>query len=256
MQWFDLAPSSALLSDAGTLGRRAGSYAMVALVVLLALSPAAQAARPFVTDDARLTTAGSCQLETWTRQYRSSQEYWALPACNPTGNLELTLGGGAARLADSSGWTDDYALQAKTLFRTLETNGWGIGLAAGTIRHPKVNPGPNLLGNVYVYAPLSMSFADDLLIVHVNGGWLHDKATAKQQGTWGLGTELNLNQRWTLIAESYGNTVDTPYWQSGFRYSVIPGLFQIDTTLGRQYGNNRDARWLSFGIRYTPSQLF
>ncbi len=54
----------------------------------------AKAARPFVTDDARLTTAGSCQLESWTRFYADSTEVWALPACNPTGNLELTLGVG------------------------------------------------------------------------------------------------------------------------------------------------------------------
>ncbi len=233
--------------------------AIMTIVVLasaaLAMTPA-WAARPFVTDDARLTTAGSCQLEAWTRQYRSSHEYWALPACNPTGNLELTVGGGVASLSGSSGWSDDYVLQAKSLFRKLDTNGWGIGAAVGTIRHPKVNPGPNLMGNVYAYVPLSISFADDLLIVHLNGGWLHDKASNKAQGTWGLGTELNLNPHWTLITESYGNTVDTPYWQAGFRYSVIPGLFQVDTTLGRQYGSNRDARWLSFGIRYTPDKLF
>ncbi len=223
---------------------------------MLATAPPARAARPFVTDDARLTTAGSCQLEAWTRQYRSSHEFWALPACNPTGNLELTAGAGVASLQGASGWSDDYALQAKTLFRPLETNGWGIGLAVGTIRHPKVNPGPNLLGNVYAYVPLSASFADDLLIVHMNAGWLRDKATAKSQGTWGLGTEINLSPKWTLVSESYGNTVDTPYWQAGLRHSVIPGLFQVDATLGRQYGSNRDARWLSFGIRYTPQRLF
>ena len=251
-----LAPYCDQQQARGAVRHRVGLFACAALLAAMLASSAAHAARPFVTDDARLTTAGSCQLEAWTRQYRGSQEYWALPACNPTGNLELTLGGGAASLAGSSSWTDDYVMQAKTLFRPLETNSWGVGLAVGTLRHPKVNPGPNLLGNVYVYAPLSLSFANDLLIIHMNGGWLHDKATARQQGTWGLGTELNLDRRWTLITESYGNTVDTPYWQAGFRYNVIPGLFQIDTTLGRQYGSNRDTRWLSFGIRYTPSQLF
>ena len=78
------------------------------------------AARPFVTDDARLTTAGSCQLESWVRAYRSSQEIWALPACNPTGNLEITVGGGSAKLDNAAGWTGDYVFQAKTLFKTLE----------------------------------------------------------------------------------------------------------------------------------------
>lgn len=84
---------------------------------------AAWAACPFVTDDARLTTAGSCQLESWTRLYPNSTELWALPACNPTGNLEITVGGGAAKLGEATGWTDNYVLQAKTLFKTLEPNG-------------------------------------------------------------------------------------------------------------------------------------
>lgn len=230
------------------------------VVVLAGICIAAPvwAARPFVTDDARLTTAHSCQLESWTRIYRNSHELWALPACNPAGNLEFTIGGGMAKTdgPSSVGRTNDYVFQVKTLFKPIETNGWGIGAAAGMIQHPQVNPGPNLLGNQYAYVPLSMSFADDLVIIHANAGWLHDKATGKHQATWGLGTELNLNARWTLIGESFGNSVDAPFWQTGVRYSVIPGLLQLDTTLGRQYGNDRDNRWLSFGVRYTPSTMF
>ncbi len=226
------------------------------LAALWTVNPA-WAARPFVTDDARLTAAHSCQLETWTRLYRHSHELWALPACNPTGNLELTVGGGAARTDGSpAGSTSDYVLQAKTLFKPLETNGWGVGAAVGVIRHPEVNPGPNLMGNQYAYIPLSLSFADDLLIVHANAGWLHDRATRKHQVTWGLGAELNLDAHWTLIGESFGNSVDTPYWQTGVRYSIIPGLLQVDATTGRQYNASGDRRWLSFGVRYTPAKLF
>ncbi|NCV70156.1 MAG: hypothetical protein EBW55_05505, partial [Betaproteobacteria bacterium] len=53
------------------------------LSILLGVCNLAHAARPFVTDDARLTTAGSCQLESWTRVNRASkpsarsEEYWA-----------------------------------------------------------------------------------------------------------------------------------------------------------------------------------
>ena len=229
----------------------------IALLAGLSLAPNAWAARPFVTDDARLTTAHSCQLESWSRFYRSSHELWALPACNPTGNLEFTFGVGVAKNhATSAGWTDDFVLQAKTLFKPLETNGWGIGGAIGVIQHPEIKPGPNLLGNQYAYIPLSVSFADDLVIVHANAGWLHDKATGKHQATWGLGTELNLDSRWTLIGESFGNNIDSPYWQAGIRYSVIPGLLQLDGSAGRQYSQSIDNRWLSFGVRYTPAKLF
>ena len=94
------------------------------LALFLLLPSLAFAARPFVTDDARLTTAGSCQLESWARIYPQSRELWMLPACNPGGNFEITAGAGMAH-NDHAPRSDDYVLQAKTLFKPLESNGWG-----------------------------------------------------------------------------------------------------------------------------------
>lgn len=225
------------------------------LACALSVAPPAWAARPFVTDDARLTTAGSCQLESWVRTYRHSTELWALPACNPWGNLELTFGGGVAH-SDGAGSTHDYVLQLKTLARPLQTNGWGMGFALGTLRHPQINPGPNLLGNTYAYIPFSASFADDLLVVHANLGWLRDKATRSDQTTWGLGSEFKLNPRWTLVAESFGTTAGPSWWQAGARYHLAPERWQLDATVGGQSGGSTDTQWLSFGLRFTPAALF
>lgn len=221
----------------------------------LLLAAPAWAARPFVTDDARLTTAGSCQLESWTRFYEGSSEFWALPACNPTGNLEITLGGGRASYTGSS-TSDDYVLQFKTLFKPLTTNGWGLGIAAGRVEHPEIAPGPNQLGNSYVYLPLSVSFADDRFILHANAGWLRDKASSQDRNTWGLGGEYYPYPRLAVIAESFGDDKGKPYWQTGLRYSIIPNLFQVDATTGQQVGGESASRWLSFGLRWTPERLF
>jgi len=226
-------------------------------IILSATTSTVWAARPFVTDDARLTTAGSCQIESWTRVYRSSTEVWALPACNPTGNFEVTLGQGRAFYdAVGSEAADDYILQAKTLIRPLETNGYGFGIAAGTVRHPAVSPGPNLFGNSYVYLPYSASFADDQLVVHINGGWLKERTTEKNLATWGVGTEWNVNERVTWLVEAFGESNPNTYWQAGGRFSLIPQLLQVDTTLGSAASGGRDHRWISFGVRFTPSKLF
>ena len=107
----------------------------------LMFSASSFAARPFMTDDARLTTAESCQLESWTRIYKNSTEKWALPACNPTGNFEITAGGGHTKNAGEPA-TNDYVLQGKSLFRDLTTNGYGWGLAVGRINHPSSIAGP------------------------------------------------------------------------------------------------------------------
>ena len=62
----------------------------------------AHAARPMNTDDARLVDDKSCQVESWAKRIDGHTEFWAQPACNFTGNLELTVGGAWARQAGST----------------------------------------------------------------------------------------------------------------------------------------------------------
>lgn len=226
------------------------------LAALLAL-PLGQAwaARPFVTDDARLTTAGSCQLESWLRVYPDSRELWALPACNPGGNLEFTFGGGDAK-NDGQQSTSDYLFQLKTLFRPLQSNDWGWGVAVGSVRHPEIKPGPNQLGNSYVYLPLSLSFNDDQLIVHGNLGWLRDRASQQDSVTWGVGAEYQVSAHLLAIAETFGDSRNRPYWHVGGRFSLVPNLVQLDATVGQQFSGPASGRWLSFGLRLTPERLF
>ena len=219
------------------------------------LAQHAFAARPFVTDDARLTNAGSCQLEAWTRLYQHSQELWALPACNPWGNFELTFGGSLAKV-DGQSATLDSAIQAKTLFKALKTNDWGIGMALGRISHGDLNPGPNQYGNTYGYIPASVSLWNDDVILHANIGVLHDKQSKQNNMTWGLGSEIKVKPNLLGVAELYGDNRSNPYLQVGFRYSVIPNLFQIDSTYGQQINGNSELKWISFGLRYTPEKIF
>lgn len=227
-----------------------------AATLLLGLAPVhVWAARPFVTDDARLTNAHSCQLEVWTRIYPNSREFWALPACNPTGNLEFTVGGGQARV-DGERPTNDYVFQLKTLLRPLKPNDWGLGMAVGTVNHPDITPGPNLLGNIYAYIPLSVSFNDDRVIMHINGGWLKDKDSGSHKMTWGLGGEFKVTPRLLAVAEIFGDSQQNPYYQVGARFAIIPDRVQVDATVGQQFSGPSNAQWISFGLRLTPGALF
>lgn len=229
-------------------------YRVFCLLCALFSSPS-WAARPFVTDDARLTSASSCQLETWTRIYADSTELWALPACNPTGNFEITLGAGTAK-TDGGATTHDYVLQFKTLFKPLETNGYGVGFGIGTVNHPDIKPGPNQLGNTYAYVPISISFNNDQTVMHGNLGWLRDRASGKNNMTYGVGGEFRVAPQFTAITELFGDNRSAPFMQVGLRYAVIPELFQIDTTFGQQITSGSGSQWLSVGIRLTPDHLF
>lgn len=215
---------------------------------LVLLQPGAHAARPMVTDDARITDAHACQVETWNKSTRGGREFWAFPACNPTGNFEITLG--ANDLPDGTGGrTGDQVLQGKTLFRALETNGYAWGLAAGIVQHGDPLPGQGRTSATYFYVPISASFADDKLVVHANVGAQDNRDTRNRPVTYGLGTEINLTPRFALIAETYGDERTRNYYQAGVRIWVVPGRVQIDATRGGQSGDFGESRWWTIGLR-------
>ena len=223
---------------------------MPTLLALAALLPwgVAQAARPMVTDDARIVDAKACQVESWARRNQDSTEYWAQPACNFTGNLELSLGGARGK-DDGDTRTTDIVLQAKTLFKPLEPDGWGWGLAVGNVRHPAIHTSSNLVGDLYAYVPATFSLRSDRLLVHTNIGWLHEREARRHRMTWGLGTEAQWSASSWLIAEVFGQHQGTPFYQVGIRHWLVPGHVQVDTTYGNRAGSGTQERWLSIGLR-------
>ena len=207
--------------------------------------PTAHAARPLITDDARLVDAKACQVESWVRTNKDSKEYWALPACNFTGNLELTFGG--ARTSEATGTrTTDIMLQGKTLFKTLEPNGWSIGLAAGAVRHPADS---KRVSELYSYVPASFSYFSDKLVIHTNVGALHNTLTSSTRGTWGVGTETALIENTWFIAEAFRQKSGRPFFQVGVRHRIVPNRVQVDATYGNRFGSASDERWFSIGVR-------
>lgn len=230
--------------------RPARRYAALLACCLVLAQPvsSAHAARPMITDDARIVDASACQVESWQKVSQGRRERWAFPACNPTGNLEFTFG--ANDLPDGNGGrANDYVLQGKTLFRTLEINGYAWGLAAGVIRHNDPAPGQGRLSAAYFYLPISVSFKDDLFIVHMNLGAQNNRDTGTKPFTYGLGTEVNFTPRLALIAETYGDDRNRPFYQAGVRFWVVPGRFQIDATRGAQSGEFGSSRWWTIGVR-------
>lgn len=222
-----------------------------ALALLVFVPAAAHAARPMITDDARLTDAGACQVESWVHLHGSQRELWALPACNPGGNFELTVGGALA-YTDSRADSGALVIQGKTLFKPLETNGYGFGLAAGYASQP----GSAHTGNPYFYVPASFSLADDRVVLHTNLGYTRERENHQNRLTWGLGSEIQMTERAWLIAESYGQDKGNAFFQMGVRYWVLPNHVQIDTTYGSRFGALSDQHWFSIGLRLISPSLF
>lgn len=215
--------------------------------IVLAISQPAMAARPLITDDARLVDAKSCQLESWMQVQSGGNEYWALPGCNPTGNLELTLGGSMQR-ADGRFDASNIQFQGKTLLKPLQSNGYGIALAAGLVHHPNAES-KRVAGNVYVNVPVSLSFADDRFVLHVNAGARRDTEARQDRVTWGVGSETLLHPRVYLVGETFGENKGHPSFQAGLRFWVIKDRVQIDTTYGNAFGGGAAQRFFTIGLR-------
>jgi hypothetical protein len=215
-------------------------FRLAALICVFAAAPA-HAARPFVTDDARVVDKDGCQVETFVkRQHRFDEsEFWFLPACNPWGS-ELTLG--YIRVDSTpAGDSNTVVLQAKSLLKPLDSNGAGFALTLGALAGDKISPFVNGIG--------SFSFADDRVVMHANVGAIRDNVAAMTRWTWGLGAEVLLAApRLYGILETYGQRGDKPTLHTGLRIWIVPNRLQVDTTVGLQK-SDPERRFGTLGLR-------
>ncbi len=220
--------------------------ALCLALLACAVGPAL-AARPFVTDDARVVDEGGCQVETFVKKQRNvnEQEFWFLPACNPFG-VELTAGHSWVN-ASVPGDSQFSVFQAKTLLKTLQANGSGYALTVGAFR---VSPfqAPHTT-NPFVNAIGSFSFVDDRLVIHANIGAIGDRQAAMTRATWGLGAEITLHPQLIGILESYGQRADKPTVHYGLRVWVVPNRVQVDGTIGTQHSGPPERAFRSLGLR-------
>jgi hypothetical protein len=225
---------------------------LTSLLVAVALTGCcalAHAARPFVTDDARIVDPGGYQIESFIKHRRNvrENEFWFLPAWNPGSTVELTLGGFALRNTEG-GDSNTLIAQAKTLLRPLRANDFGLALTLGALRQEPLgsadgawSPFVNLIG--------SLSWRDDAVILHANAGLLDDRLSDIKRYTWGLGAEIATTARLWVIAETYNQEGDKPSTQVGLRYWLVPNRLQVDGTLGAQHSEPQDRSWISIGVR-------
>jgi hypothetical protein len=227
------------------------SLSVCALIALTAavVADEVRAARPMVVDDARIIDPGSCQLETWRRFNRDSQENWALPGCNPGGNIEFTLGSAELPVDDLGvrSYTRTVQMQGKTLFQRLETDGYSYGLAVGGVVRSR--GAADQVPNYYAYVPVTRSLLEDRMFVHVNVGVQRAGEVPANSLTWGIGTEYGITSRIFLMIETYGDNHHRSSYQGGIRTWIVPNRVQIDATIGTQAGDYGASRWMSIGLR-------
>ena len=221
----------------------------IALATLALAALPAYAARPLVTDDARLVDPQGCQVETFykrQREFRES-EFGVLPACNPWGRVELSLGGVWIDSAPT-GDARSVTLQAKTLLVPLEPNGAGFAFTIGVAQLSQFQSADAV--NPYVNGIGSFSFLDDRVVLHANLGAVRDRQLHLTRGTWGIGAEILLvAPRFYGIIETYGQRLEKPALHGGVRIWLVPNRLQVDSTIGSQHAAPFDRRFGTIGMR-------
>ncbi|HET8563508.1 MAG TPA: hypothetical protein VFM35_06510, partial [Candidatus Binatia bacterium] len=141
----------------------------------------------------------------------------------------------------------DVVLQGKSIFKALDTNGWGVGLTAGTLWHPTGNSNHRAYG-LYAYLPASFSFKDDRIIVHGNLGWNRDSAEQVNHLYWAVATETEVIKPLSLFAEVFGQERGHPHFQFGFWYWIVPERVQVNAAYGNRFGTPAGGYWFSVGF--------
>ena len=204
------------------------------------------AARPMLTDDARIVDPKSCQLESWIRDSKHTTEYWALPACNVSENLEVTIGGSLEGVNGHSSFANEL-YQMKSIIQPITINQTGYSIVLGNGRDPK-RAMNRVIQDWYLNVPISYPY-NDRLVIHTNLGMTHLTDEKTEKMNWGLSSEYNYNERIDLISEVFNQSSNSTYFQFGLRYWLIKNRAQIDTTYMNSFNHIGEDQSFSVGLR-------
>jgi hypothetical protein len=130
-----------------------------------------------------------------------------LPVCTPLRNVELSLGF-IAVWKDGADGHFEYVAQMKSLIRERSAgrNDWSLGIVLGTGRDPAFAGTGNQTYTIYSYIPLSISLANERIVLHQNTGWLYARSGGAGENalTWAARADVSLWPRVALIGEAYG----------------------------------------------------
>jgi len=216
-----------------------------------AAASALHAGQPLVTDDAAIVAPGTCQLEAWWHPHDDGREYWAQPACNFTGNLELAVGV-ARSYPDGDPASSLIHLQAKTVLFPRDDGQWSFGLVGSGDRDTGASHGGTAF-QAFNVTGLASWYPRDELEIDLNLGisYLYGSGSFAVAGAAIQYAPIDALQ---LLGEVFRDEPGRAKFQVGLRGIVIADRFEVYVS----YGNRFDAtQWFATaGIRVQTPELF
>jgi hypothetical protein len=206
------------------------------LMVLSCLAgPVKAAGGAYLVDDASITPAGHCQLESWIQALSGGQSLLtANPACS-TGPVEWTLG----FAAQAHPFQHQEAPAVKWMLRDPDKHSWGLALQANIT----YSNGHVLTQSTYAAASFVLDAARRWTVNTEAGELRREKSTWKPLA--GVGVEFKLASAVTLLAEHLRSSQGPSVSQAGVRWLL--GGNSIDLIAGHNSLKDHD-NWMTVGL--------
>ncbi|MCX8005158.1 MAG: hypothetical protein N2688_09405 [Burkholderiaceae bacterium] len=240
---------SAPVHAAATARWRRPAAALGALAVAGALvaPDGARAERPFVTDDAGVPSAGTCELEAFASRLRAREAatargYQAAFGCGVGWGTKLGVGVGRVRAeADRS---DAASFIGKTALTGGGDGGPAVALAYAV-------SGTRPRGGDWEHAASALALVASerrgAFVFHGNLGVTRDEVARDNVLTWGFAAEQR-GERLDVGLELFGEERRSPWVGIGARFAVVPERFSLDAYLAQRTNSSR-ARLLTAGFK-------
>lgn len=204
----------------------------LALSAILASLPCFAAGGSYLVDDASITPASHCQLESWMQFRTGAHTLTSVPACSwgPVEYSAELIGGvhaGPVSVSPSAKWLVSSGSRISTALDA------GVTVQGGTVRN----------SIVYMADTFQLDAAGRWLI-NTNLGASHAQGESTRR-VLGAGVEFAASASATLLAEVLDTAGTTRTLQAGVRLPF--GDNSIDLVVGRGIGQQAD-RWINMGL--------
>ena len=215
-------------------------------LTLWACTPA-QAARPFVTEDAGVLDRGSCEFEASygsasQRGSAKQHRWWLQPVCGVGARTQLAIGTGAVH--GDGVRIKGVAVLGKTWLTTPTDDGPNLALAYGASTAKEA-------GDRWRHDAKALNLVGTLRsgvsTWSANLGWSRDVIARQTSTTWALGWERPVFDGLDAGIDVFGDDREDPWLNLGLRWTVADGVW-LDTSYARQ-ANAARARSLNVGLR-------
>lgn len=205
-------------------------------------------AQQMVVDDATVMIDKQAQLEAWY----GSEQSWIQPSFSLSHLWDVTPGIIFNTADDGS----IYQLfgELKYVPTDLDFDGYSYGWTGAMFFDTE-----GRVDRVYTYLPFTKYIFDRTSQVHMNIGFDgRDDAVGDFEYKFftGLRADLGLTDRFTILSEVFTTDFETPSFQAGVRFDVVPDLFNIDVTYGESFKSEIDYPGLNIGIALKPNKIW